>query len=497
MASATNNSGDGNSNIDSNNGHARQNPHHTEPASNHSKEHNHNRHGDEKSGHSHHDHNAHHRMMIKDFKRRLWISLIFSIPVLALSPLIQKWTGIHWQFSGDDYVLLACASFVFIYGGWPFLKGLIRELRTLSPGMMTLIAVAITVAYGYSVLVTLGLPGKIFFWELVTLIDIMLLGHWVEMRSILGASRSLEELAALMPDTAHRMANAEQYEMDAQNPADDAQSDETRSGSNDLPTLSALLEKIAPDDATDVSIKDVQTGDVLLIKPGEKVPADGEIIRGQSSLNESMISGESRPVQKSPGDDVVGGAVNQTGSLYIRVRATGDDSYLSRVVELVRKAQESKSRTQRLADRAAAWLTFIALGSGAITLAIWLLLDAKFVYALERMVSVMVVTCPHALGLAVPLVIAISTAMAAQKGLLIRNRSAFESARRITTVLFDKTGTLTEGNFAVRDVKTVQAEDGNQILRIAAAIEFESEHPIGRAIVEHARTQQLTIPEIR
>jgi len=365
----------------------------------------------------HGGHQGHHAHMVADFKKRFWISLILTLPILLLSPMIQKFLGLgtSLRFTGDLFVSFILSSLVFFYGGWPFLKGIYEELKSRKPGMMTLISLAISVAYFYSSAVVFGLKGKIFFWELATLIDIMLLGHWIEMKSIMGASRALEALAQLMPPDAHKILD----------------NGEVR----------------------DVPLSDLKPGDRVLVKPGERIPADGKVVEGETSVNESMLTGESKPVPKTVGNPVIGGAINGEGAIKVEVQKTGKDSFLSQVIELVRQAQESKSRTQDIANRAALWLTFIAIGAGAVTLFIWLaLMNKDFAFALERTVTVMVITCPHALGLAVPLVIAVSTALAAQNGLLIRDRGAFETARNIQAVIFDKTGTLTEGRFGVTDV---------------------------------------------
>jgi Cu2+-exporting ATPase len=316
--------------------------------------------------------------------------------------------------------------------------------------MMTLIALAVAVAYVYSSAVVFGVPGKIFFWELATLIDVMLLGHWIEMRSVMGASRALEELAKLMPSEAHKL---------------------NEDGSTE-----------------DVKLDQLSSGDRVLVKPGEKIPVDGVIADGESSVNEAMITGESEPVSKKADDKVIGGSINGDGSLTVTVEKTGKDSYLSQVVSLVEEAQKSKSKTQNLADRAALWLTIIALSAGAITMVVWLLLmDKVFVFALERTVTVMVITCPHALGLAIPLVVAVSTALSAKNGLLIRNRAAFEKARNLQAIIFDKTGTLTQGKFGVTDVVVFQSGlDESELIRLAASIEQNSEHPIARGIVDKA-----------
>lgn len=396
--------------------------------------------------HSHHDHHAH---MIADFRKRFWVSLIVTIPILLFSPMIQKFLGLGeaFRFQGDLYVSFVLATFVFFYGGFPFLKGLYSELKSGTPGMMTLIAVAIATAYVYSSAVVFGLGGKIFFWELVTLIDIMLVGHWIEMKSVMGASRALEELAKLMPSDAHKI---------------------TEDG--------GIL---------DISLNELQMGDKVLVKPGEKMPVDGLVLEGQTSVNESMLTGESKPVTKKAGDNVIGGSINGEGSLTVEVNKTGKDSFLSQMVELVREAQESKSKSQDLANRAAFWLTIIALSGGAITLFVWLAIVHKdFAFALERTVTVMVITCPHALGLAVPLVVAVSTALSAKNGLLIRNRGAFERARNIQAIIFDKTGTLTEGQFGVTDTIVFDgAMSEKELLKYAASVEVHSEHPIAKGIV--------------
>ncbi len=345
---------------------------------------------------------------------------------------------------------------IYFYGGWPFLKGLMEELRQRKPGMMTLIALAITVAYGYSSAVVFGLAGKVFFWELATLIDVMLLGHWIEMRSVLGASRALEELARLMPAEAH------------------------------------LLQ---PDGTTlDRPVAELRPGDLVLVKPGEKIPTDGVVVEGRTTVDEALLTGESRPIEKQPGDEVIGGAVNGEAAITVKVERVGEETYLAQVIELVRRAQESRSRTQDLADRAALWLTLIALGVGGMTLVAWLLSGKDFNFALTRTVTVMVITCPHALGLAIPLVVAVSTALAAKRGLLIRDRSAFERARELQAVVFDKTGTLTRGEFGVTEVVPLGGFDEAEILRLAASLESHSEHPIAKGIVAAAKERGLEYP---
>ena len=407
------------------------------------------------SEHAGHDHAG----MIADFRRRFWVSLAFTIPILALSPLIQAFLGLDelLAFRGDSYVLLGLSSAVYFYGGWPFIGGLFSELRKRQPGMMTLIALAISVAYFYSAAVVLGLRGEVFFWELATLIDVMLLGHWIEMKSVMGASGALEALVRLMPTVAHRVT----------------------------------------EDATeDVPVSDLKPGDRVLVKPGEKVPTDGVIISGRTSLNESMLTGESRPVEKGEGAEAIGGSVNGEGAVTLEIRKTGDETYLSQVIEMVRQAQASRSRTQDLANRAAQWLTYIALSVGGTTLLVWLAIGQEFNFALTRMVTVMVITCPHALGLAVPLVVAVSTSLAAGRGLLIRDRAAFERARNLQAIIFDKTGTLTEGRFGVSDVVTLGARSEDDVLRLAAGLESQSSHPIAAGIVAAAKERGIQLGTI-
>jgi len=419
----------------------------------------HNQHGNHDNGNGHGDHENHHARMVADFRRRFWISLLLTLPILALAPLIQKTLGIEGllRFPGDAYVQFAFATAVFFFGGWPFLKGLFDELKQGSPGMMTLIGMAVIVAYVYSSAVVFGVPGKVFFWELATLIDIMLVGHWIEMRSVMGASGALEELVKLIPNQAHRLTDE--------------------------------------GDVEDVPVSELTKGDRVRVKPGEKIPVDGKIVDGRTSVNESMVTGESQPVEKSEGDEVIGGAVNGESTITVEVQKTGDETYLSQVVAMVEEAQQSKSRAQNLADRAAFWLTVTAISAGVLTLAAWLTTGREFVFSLERMVTVMVITCPHALGLAVPLVVAVSTSLAAGRGLLIRNRTSFEGARNLDAVVFDKTGTLTEGRFGVDAVISLNAKSENDILKLAASLESYSEHPIARGIVEKAEEDQIDYPD--
>lgn len=396
----------------------------------------------------------HHAMMVQDFKRRFWVSLAVMIPILVLSPMIQMFLGVDWRFPGDSYILLALSTFLFFYGGWPFLKGAKDELRHKSPAMMTLIALAIIVAYVYSAATVFGVQGSDFFWELASLIVIMLLGHWIEMRSVMGASKALEELAKLMPESAHMiMDNGETMEM---------------------------------------PVSSLKAGQAVLVKPGEKIPIDGIVYEGDSEVNEAMITGEAVPVEKGKGDEVIGGSVNGDGILKFKVSHVGDDTFLSQVIRLVRDAQASKSNTQRLADRAAKWLFYIALTTGIITFITWMAIEGNLNFAVTRAVTVIIICCPHALGLAMPLVTSVLTSLAAKNGLLIRNRAAFENARNLDTVVFDKTGTLTEGSFGVTDIKADSVSE-DDLLAIAASVEENSEHPIARGIVEAGKSRELAM----
>ena len=398
----------------------------------------------------------HHAMMIADFRKRFYVVLILTIPIMLLSEMIQHWLNLHISFPGSKYVLLVLSSVVFFYGGWPFLKGLVDEVKAKNPGMMFLIGFAITVAYIYSVAIVFGLAGMDFFWELTTLIGIMLLGHWIEMKSVAGASKELELLVQLMPADAHM---------------------------------------VMPNMVHDVKTDTLKENDIILVKPGEKVAADGIILEGESYLNESMLTGESKPVQKVKGDKVIAGAINGNGSIKVTVSHASKDSYLSQVIKLVDDAQKSKSKTQLLADTAAKWLTIIAIVAGIGTFLYWYLTGQSLAFAMERMVTVIVICCPHALGLAVPLVVAKSTALSAKNGLLIKNRTAFENARKITTIVFDKTGTLTVGKFEVSKIVSLQKDiNENEIVRLASALEQKSEHPIATGILQKAKELSITIP---
>jgi len=402
--------------------------------------------------HGGHDHGA----MIADFRQKFYVVLVLTIPIMLLSQMIQHWLNIHISFAGSQYVLLLLSSVVFFYGGLPFLRGWLDEMKTWKPGMMTLIGFAITVAYVYSTATVFGLKGMDFFWELSTLILIMLLGHWIEMKSIAGASRELELLVQLMPSDAHLVHD---------------------------------------DHIMDVKTETLKENDIVLIKPGEKVAADGIITEGTSSLNESMLTGESKPVEKRKGDKVIAGAINGNGSLKVSVLHGSKDSYLAQVIKLVQDAQKSKSKTQLLADKAAQWLTIIAIVAGISTFLIWNFSGKDLAFSIERMVTVIVICCPHALGLAVPLVVAKSTALSAKNGLLIKNRTAFENARKITTLVFDKTGTLTVGKFEVSKVVSLQKEiSENELLRLASALEQNSEHPIATGVMQKVKEKSIAVP---
>jgi Cu2+-exporting ATPase len=427
---------------------------------------NHGKEDHSKMDHSGHDGNApmgmaghdHHKMMVKDFRKRFWVSLIITVPILFFSPMIQAFFGFDLLLPGNPYILFALSSFIYFWGGWPFLKGFYNEVKAKGPGMMTLISMAISVAYFYSTATVFGLKGEDFFWELSTLIVIMLLGHWLEMKSVLGASKALQLLVSMLPSEAH---------------------------------------KVVGDTIQDVKLDELIKDDIILIKPGEKIPADGVITEGSSYLNESMLTGESKPVKKGLDDKVIGGAINGNSTLKVKVVHTGKDSYLNKVIKMVDDAQRTKSKMQNLSDRAAKWLTYIALAIGFGTLAIWLILGFPFVFALERMVTVMVIACPHALGLAIPLVVAISTAVSAQNGLLIRNRTAFEESRKISALLFDKTGTLTKGDFGVTRIKSVNTSyPSEEVLRLSSALEQSSEHPIAVGIIKKVKADKVTIPKL-
>ncbi|MEM2667051.1 MAG: heavy metal translocating P-type ATPase, partial [Candidatus Bathyarchaeia archaeon] len=404
------------------------------------------------TAHSHH-HHAHH---VAEFKRRFWASLALTVPILLLSEMIQMWFGLEWlKIPFQKEVLSLLSLIVYFYGGWPFLKGLADEVKAKQPGMMTLIGAAISVAMFYSLGTVFAFSGKDFYWELATLIDVMLLGHWVEAKSVMGASMALEELVRIMPTTAHLIKNGE---------------------------------------IVDVPTTQLQKGDVVLVRPGEKIPSDGVVVEGESSVNEALLTGESKPVSKTVGDRVVGGAINGEGVLKVQVERIGEETYLAQVIKLVNQAQESRSRTQDLANRAAALLFYVALAAGIIAFIAWSFLAGSDV-ALERAVTVLVIACPHALGLAIPLVVALSTSITAKNGILIRDRRAFEMVKDVDAVVFDKTGTLTVGKFGVTDIVSYTPE--NRFLGLAAAVELNSEHVIAKAIVEYAKNKEVRIPQAK
>jgi len=404
-------------------------------------------------GHQAHDkHEGHNPDM---FKKKFWLSLLFTIPALIFSRTVQGWLGVNWAFAGSQYIPAVFGGAIFFYGGIVFLKGAKAELADRLPGMMTLISMAIIVAFGYSLAVTLKLVnGMDFWWELATLVTIMLLGHWLEMASVMNAQGALTELAKLLPDEA---------------------------------------ELVTHDGTLKVPVAELKTGDAVLVRPGGQIPADGEVVKGESDVNESMLTGESKPVKKTVKAQVIGGTINGSGSLTLRVTKIGNDTALAGIMKLVAEAQSSKSKTQIVADKAAFYLTFVALGAAIITWVAWAIAGRSAGFILERIVTVLVIACPHALGLAVPLVTAISTTLAAKNGLLIRERMALEAARNIDIVLFDKTGTLTKGEQGV--VSVITPGNKKDLLQLAAAVESESEHPIARAIVQYAKQQKFSTPK--
>jgi len=394
-----------------------------------------------------------HKAHIKEFKQKFFVSLILTIPILFLSDTIQTWFGFLLEVPLQKEILFLLALIIYIYGGFPFLKGTVKEIQNRQPGMMTLIGTAISVAFFFSTATTFFIAGKDFFWELATLIDIMLLGHWIEMKSVLGASQALEELVKVMPTTAHLLKNGQ---------------------------------------IKDIALSELNQKDVVLVRPGEKIPSDGIVIEGESSVNEALLTGESKPIHKELDDKVIGGSINGEGSLKVKIQKTGEETYLSQVINLVKQAQKSKSKTQDLANRAAALLFYIAITAGALTYTMWFLFGNPEV-ALTRSVTVLVITCPHALGLAIPLVVALSTSITAKNGILIRDRKAFETIRKIDAVVFDKTGTLTEGKFGVTDFVSFIPE--KQLLQLAASIEIKSEHMLATAVVDYVQEQGIEIPQ--
>ena len=424
----------------------------------------------EKDEHSHHHQNHDHHSEsdssaagfdkhaghhTPDFLKRFWISLALTVPVLLLSHMIQQWLGFTIAFQGDKYVLLVLGSIIYFYGGMPFFKGFLGEVKAGAIGMMTLVALAITVAYVYSVAVVFGLPGMDFFWELATLIVIMLLGHWLEMRSQMAASKALQSLVALLPNDVTVEHNGSPVK---------------------------------------IKLEQLKNGDTVIIRPGEKVAADGLIVEGSSYLNESMLTGESVPVRKESGGKVIAGSINGDGALKIKATGVGKDSYLNKVINLVQDAQAAKSNTQNLADKVAKWLTIVAIVVGVGTFAYWYITMGDLAFALERMVTVMVTACPHALGVAIPLVVAISTTLSATNGLLIRNRTAFETTRKLSTIIFDKTGTLTKGSHTVQKIiPLTEHYSENDLLQYAAAVQQNSEHHIAKGIMQTLSEKKLEL----
>lgn len=424
----------------------------------HHQHHDHKKHSHHSEDHSHHSHSSydkHEGHHTHDFLKRFWVSLIITVPILLLLEMIQHWFGFTIAFPGDKYVLLTLGTIIYIYGGMPFLKGMVGEIKAKAIGMMTLVAIAITVAYVYSVAVALGLKGMDFFWELATLIVIMLLGHWLEMRSTMAASRALQSLVALLPNDVTVERNGE---------------------------------------AIKIKLEDLKNGETIIIKPGEKIPADGTIVDGVSYVNESMLTGESVPVKKEKDGKVIAGSINGEGALRVTATGVGKDSYLNKVINLVQDAQAAKSNTQNLADKVAKWLTYIAIAVGVVTFIYWFGSSGDIAFALERMVTVMVTACPHALGVAIPLVVAISTTLSATNGLLIRNRTAFETTRNLSTIIFDKTGTLTQGSHAVE--KVIPLTDkyaADEIIQYAAAVQQYSEHHIAKGILKTLKERNLEL----
>jgi len=408
------------------------------------------------AGHGAHvDHTGHEQM----FRQRFWVCLALSIPVLVLSPTIQEWLRFRVPaFPGSEWIVPLFSIIIFLYGGVPFLQMAVPELQNRQPGMMTLISLAIGVAFLYSIATLFINVGMGFFWELVTLIDVMLLGHWLEMRSVRQASGALEELTKLMPDTA---------------------------------------ERIRSDGTTEtVRVNELKAGELVLVRPGASIPADGQIVEGQSDVNEALITGESKPIDKKPGDKVIAGSINGEGSLRVRVTAIAEETALAGIMRLVQEAQQSKSRTQVLADKAAGWLFYTALAVAALTAVAWTIAVGFNVQVVERVATVLVVACPHALGLAILLVVAITTSLSARNGILIRDRRALEEARNINVVMFDKTGTLTKGEQGVVGIASPDGRGEEQALAIAAAVEGDSEHVMSRAIREAAHMLKIALPKV-
>ncbi len=412
-------------------------------------------HSEDHSDHSETGHDKHEGHHTQNFLKRFWVSLIITAPILLLSQMIQEWFGFSISFPGDQYLLLVLGTIIYVYGGMPFLKGMVGEMKAKAIGMMTLVAIAISVSYFYSVAVVFGLPGMDFFWELATLIVIMLLGHWLEMRSTMAASKALQSLVALLP--------------------------------NDV-TVERQGEAIK------IKLEELKKGETIIIKPGEKIPADGLVIDGVSYVNESMLTGESVPVKKEAAGNVIAGSINGEGALRVTATGVGKDSYLNKVINLVQEAQVAKSNTQNLADKVAKWLTYTAIAVGVATFTYWFGSSRDIAFSLERMVTVMVTACPHALGVAIPLVVAISTTLSATNGLLIRNRTALETTRKLSTIIFDKTGTLTQGSHAVeRVIPLTDTYSADEMIQYAAAVQQYSEHHIAKGTLKTLRERNLEL----
>jgi Cu2+-exporting ATPase len=393
--------------------------------------------------------------MITDLWKRFWVCLGLTVPITLLSPYVQEWLGLaELRFPGYQYVLLVFSAVVWGWGGWPFFAGAAGEMRRLRPGMMTLVTTAISAAFFYSLAMVLGVGGDLFFWETATLVDIMLLGHWLEMRSVAGTSRAVDQLARLLPDEAHLVEGHGVF---------------------------------------DVPLSSLRPGERVLVKPGERIPVDGRVAKGYSSVNESVLTGESTAVDKEPGSPVIGGSINGDGSLVVIVEKTGAGTYLAHIGELVERAQQAGSRSRTAADTVAFWLTIAAICVGALAFVVWAALGRGLEFSLSRAITVIVIACPHALGLAVPLVIAVSVGLAAKQGLLIRNARALERAPAVNAVVFDKTGTLTEGRFGVVQVWAADSSSEDEVVRLAASVESESEHPIAAAILREAYQRGLQV----
>lgn len=408
----------------------------------------------QKMDHSSHDHTEHHRMMAEDFKRRFFITLPLTILVLFLSSQIQLWFGFSIDFVGHDLVLFILGSVIALYGGKPFFVAAKDELKSRNWGMMTLVSLAITAGYSFSVAATFIFQGASLWWEISTLVSVFLFGHWVEMKAVLGTGGALKELVKLLPAKSH---------------------------------------KLVGDDVIEIQTEELKKGDLVLIKPGEKVPADGIVVKGQSAINESMITGESRPVNKDEGDEVIGGTINSDGSLTVQITKIGRESALSQIIELIRQAQETKPEVQKLADKAANWLTIIAIVASLATFIYWMFINPiGAVAAITFAITVVVITCPHALGLAIPTVTTITSSLAAKNGILIRDMKGLEVARRLDYIVFDKTGTLTKGQFGVSKVIPFGGLSKKDILEIAAAVEIHSEHPIAKSIVDEAKQRKVS-----